>query len=164
MRYIKLIIITLALLAPLGAFAQEETLLEKPQWFGELEDVEHINYYDMLAKWEQFKKENPRARKKTRYTKQVIKHFQRWQKRYAPFVKADGRIVLPKQSDFNDFVAKMNRPQEAFRSTTLDKSVKAWEVFAPMITYNYKTKKQTPAQSNVQRLGISHSNPNVLAL
>ncbi len=164
MKTTKLLIISLALalLFPLKGFAQGEELLEKPEWFGQLEDIEHINYYDMLNKWEAFKKANPRANVKNRYTKQVIKHFERWQKRYAPFVKADGRIVLPKQSDFEDFVATMNSPREQFRSNTLDKNVMPWEVFAPMITYNYKTKKQTPAQSNVQRLGISYSDPNVL--
>ncbi len=136
-------------------------VLEAPEWFAELEDIEHINYYEMLERWQAYLTKTPRARVKTPLTKQVIKHFQRWKKRYAPFVDKQGRIRLPKQTDFNSFVARRNS-SEHFRSLRSVSNVAPWEVFAPLLTYSYKTKKLTPAQANVQRFAVAESQPNIL--
>ncbi len=137
-------------------------VLQAPEWFADLDNVEKLNYFDVLKKWNDFLEANPSARVKTPYNKAVLNYFKRWQKQYKPFVNKEGRIVLPSQEEDIAYITRINTKPEGLRATSAVANVKPWEVIAPFRTYDYKTKKPKAAQANIQRLDVSRSNPQIL--
>ncbi len=142
---------------------QSETeVLQAPEWFADLENVEELNYFDVLKQWNKFLEANPSARVKTPYNKAVLNYFKRWQKRYKPFVNKEGRIILPSQEEDIAYINRINTKVEKFRASSAVTNVSPWKVIAPLQTYDYKTKQPKAAQANVQRLDVSRTNPNIL--
>ncbi len=135
-----------------------------PKWMEQMENVEQVNYHAMVDSFQMYLKRNPDARRKTPHTKAVVNHFRRWQRSYLPFVQPDGRIRLPEHASFRNFVQDVNKQTElrhrkAKNTTT---ATKGWEVLSPIMTYDWKTKQASPAQANVQRFGVAHSQPDIL--
>lgn len=133
-----------------------------PAWMAELQNIDTINYHQMVARFRKFQEENPEMRKKTPYNKPILNYFRRWQKAYAPYVTADGRIRPPKQAEFFNMVEEMNATQRAQRATRGDASAEGWKVISPMVTYHSETKQLRPWQANIQRFDISTTDPNIL--
>ena len=139
-----------------------------PVWMAELATPDGLDYNAMVDSFEVYMQNTPGARYKSRDTKQVVNHFRRFQKAYLPFVQADGIIRLPSAADYH---ADMQRADEAVkyarevrRSAATRNAVQQpqWEVISPIVTYDYQRKTLSPAQSNIQRLRASRSNPNVV--
>ena len=139
-----------------------------PVWMAELASPDGLDYNAMVDSFEVYMQNTPGARYKSRDTKQVVNHFRRFQKAYLPFVQADGIIRLPSAADYH---ADMQRADEAVkyarevrRSAATRNAVQQpqWEVISPIVTYDYQRKTLSPAQSNIQRLRASRSNPNVV--
>ena len=138
-----------------------------PVWMAQLANPQGLNYNAMVDSFEVYLNNTPGARYKSRDTKQVVNHFRRFQKAYLPFVQADGIIRLPLARDYHsdiDNVAEEVRQERARKRTAVrDATAPAeWKVISPIVTYDYLHKKLSPAQSNIQRLRASRSNPNVL--
>lgn len=135
-----------------------------PEWMAALEHPEKVNYHEVTAHFEQFLRENPSYRKKTPFNKPLLNHFRRWQKAYAPYVQPDGSIKLPRQKEFvtmvDDINAQSNKGLRRSRTTVAAQD--KWEVLAPIVTYDYQTKKVTPWQANIQRFDVAPSDPNIL--
>lgn len=130
-----------------------------PKWMEKMNNLETVNYYEMVDSFENYLLRNPEARYKKGNTKPIVNHFRRWQRNYQPYVQSNGRIALPTHNTYRQFVADVNK--EAQRPTTRA-AANGWKLIAPLRTYDYKTKKMRPAQSNVQRLGVSKSNPSTI--
>ena len=139
-----------------------------PVWMAELASPDGLDYNAMVDSFEVYMQNTPGARYKSRDTKQVVNHFRRFQKAYLPFVQADGIIRLPSAVDYH---ADMQRADEAVKyarevrrsaATRNAVSQPQWEVISPIVTYDYQRKTLSPAQSNIQRLRASRSNPNVV--
>ena len=138
-----------------------------PVWMAQLANPQGLNYNAMVDSFEVYLNNTPGARYKSRDTKQVVNHFRRFQKAYLPFVQADGIIRLPLARDYHsdiDNVAEEVRQERARKRIAVrDATAPAeWKVISPIVTYDYLHKKLSPAQSNIQRLRASRSNPNVL--
>lgn len=157
----------------LFAHAQEETHVAydptglppgAPAWMQKLSDPENVNFRAMEDSFECFMVKNPKYRYKTPETKGVINYFRRWQKAHRAYVQPDGSIKLPKHSDFRQFVAEINavstRKAAPARKAALSDS--KWEVISPLTTYDWKTRKPYPGQSNIQCFDIAKSSPNIL--
>ena len=141
-----------------------------PAWMAQLASPDGLDYNAMVDSFEVYLKNTPGARYKSRDTKQVVNHFRRFQKAYLPFVQSDGVIRLPSAAcyhadvqDVGDEVkaARAARMRSAADNRTVTASTE-WQVISPIVTYDYKTKQVSPAQSNIQRMRASRSNPNVL--
>ena len=140
-----------------------------PMWMVQLASPEGLDYNAMVDSFEVYLHDTPGARRKSRDTKQVVNHFRRFQKAYLPYVQADGIIRLPKASAYHQ---EMDNAQEEIaysralaRTSTRTQNTDApapWKVISPIVTYDYITKKVSPAQANIQRMAASRSNPNVL--
>lgn len=141
-----------------------------PVWMARLASPEGLDYNAMVDSFEVYLHNTPGARRKSRDTKQVVNHFRRFQKAYLPYVQADGIIRLPKATAYHQ---EMDKAQEEVaysralaRTATgmvQDNDAPApWKVISPIVTYDYLTKKVSPAQANIQRMAASRSNPNVL--
>ncbi len=138
-----------------------------PVWMAQLANPQGLDYNAMIDSFEVYLKNTPGARYKSRDTKQVVNHFRRFQKAYLPFVQADGIIRLPLASVYHSDIdnAAEEVRQERARKRAAGHNAAApveWKVISPIITYDYLHKKLSPAQSNIQRLRASRSNPNVL--
>lgn len=135
-----------------------------PEWMAETLNLDQVNYHDMVARFRQYLIDHPDARRKTPMTKPIVNYFRRWQRAYAPYVTAEGRIRLPRQSDFSTMVAEVNAETPAPASSGLRAHVPGteWRLISPLVTYDWKTKEVSPAQANIQRFGVAPSNPNVL--
>ena len=138
-----------------------------PVWMAQLANPQGLDYNAMVDSFEVYLSKTPGARYKSRDTKQVVNHFRRFQKAYLPFVQADGIIRLPLASVYHNDVDNASEEvrQERARKRAASRDVATpveWNVISPIITYDYLTKKISPAQSNIQRLRASRSNPNVL--
>ncbi len=138
-----------------------------PVWMAQLANPQGLDYNAMVDSFEVYLSKTPGARYKSRDTKQVVNHFRRFQKAYLPFVQADGIIRLPLASVYHNDVDNASEEvrQERARKHAAGRNVSApveWNVISPIITYDYLTKKVSPAQSNIQRMRASRSNPNVL--
>ena len=138
-----------------------------PAWMAQLANPQGLDYNAMVDSFEVYLKNTPGARYKSRDTKQVVNHFRRFQKAYLPFVQADGIIRLPLASAYHSDIdnAAEEVRQERARKRAAGRDVAApvgWKVISPIITYDYLHKKVSPAQSNIQRMRASRSNPNVL--
>lgn len=136
--------------------------LGAPRWMAQLDSVATVNYYAMEDSFEVYLRAFPEARRKTPRTKAIVNHFRRWQKHYYPYVQNDGRIVMPPHSDFRHYVAELNQAAAAPRAASTAVGTNGWQLLSPLNTFDYKTKKASPAQANVQRLGTSKSDPSVL--
>ena len=177
----KIALSLLGVLSILSASAQERTANTRyftpyelnylpagaPVWMAQLANPQGLNYNAMVDSFEVYLNNTPGARYKSRDTKQVVNHFRRFQKAYLPFVQADGIIRLPLARDYHsdiDNVAEEVRQERARKRTAVrDATAPAeWKVISPIVTYDYLHKKLSPAQSNIQRLRASRSNPNVL--
>lgn len=132
-----------------------------PKWMEKLNDIENVNYYEMVDSFEHYLMLNPEARHKKGITKPIVNHFRRWQKHYYPYVQRDGRIVPPSHEEFRNLVAEANRKAKQNPVTRAGNGDR-WKVISPMRTYDYRTKKMSPAQSNVQRFSVAKSNPQIL--
>ena len=138
-----------------------------PAWMAQLANPQGLDYNAMVDSFEVYLSNTPGARYKSRDTKQVVNHFRRFQKAYLPFVQADGIIRLPLASAYHSDIdnAAEEVRQERARKRTASRDAVApveWNVISPIITYDYLHKKLSPAQSNIQRMRASRSNPNVL--
>ena len=138
-----------------------------PVWMAQLANPQGLDYTAMVDSFEVYLSKTPGARYKSRDTKQVVNHFRRFQKAYLPFVQVDGIIRLPLASVYHNDVDNASEEvrQERARKRAASRDVATpveWNVISPIITYDYLTKKISPAQSNIQRLRASRSNPNVL--
>lgn len=141
-----------------------------PVWMARLASPEGLDYNAMVDSFEVYLHNTPGARHKSRDTKQVVNHFRRFQKAYLPYVQADGIIRLPKAADYHKEMDKAQ--EEVAHSRALARTATGmvqdndapapWKVISPIVTYDYLTKKVSPAQSNIQRMAASRSNPNVL--
>lgn len=132
---------------------------DAPTWMAQLNDLSAVNYHAMVDSFNLYLLRTPEARRKTPRTKPIVNHFRRWQKHYLPYVQADGRIILPEHAAYRQYVAELNNtPAPITRTPTQG----GWELLSPIVTYDWESKKTTPAQANVQRLGVSKSNPNIL--
>ncbi len=141
-----------------------------PVWMAQLANPEGLDYNAMVDSFEVYLCNTPGAIYKSRDTKQVVNHFRRFQKAYLPFVQADGIIKLPLARNYHADMQNMGneikaaraaRVRSALNGRTSDNTVE-WQVISPIVTYDYLHKKVSPAQSNIQRLRASRSNPNVL--
>lgn len=139
-----------------------------PDWMALMANPDGLNYNALIDSFNIYLRDNPEARRKSRDTKQVVNHFRRFQKAYARFVQPDGTIKLPSASLYHSDVRSANeeihveraaRKSAAARS---DEQQMGWQVISPIVTYDYLTKKESPAQANIQRLRASRSNPNVI--
>lgn len=141
-----------------------------PAWMAQLAVPNGLDYNAMVDSFEVYLQNTPGARRKSRDTKQVLNHFRRFQKAYIPFVQADGIIQLPQATDYHK---EMDLAQEeVMHARVMSASRKSdtqqnampepWRVISPIVTYDYLTKKVSPAQANIQRMAASRSNPNVL--
>ncbi len=136
-----------------------------PLWMASLASPEGLDYHAMVDSFEHYLDITPGARYKSRDTKQVVNHFRRFQKAYLPFVQKDGIIRLPRATAYHeDMGAAMREAQyaQARRMTRSTPEEDSWKVISPIVTYDYLHKKVSPAQSNIQRMKSSRSNPNVL--
>ena len=138
-----------------------------PVWMAQLANPQGLDYNAMVDSFEVYLNKTPGARYKSRDTKQVVNHFRRFQKAYLPFVQADGIIRLPLASAYHSDIdnAAEEVRQERARKRAAGRDVAApveWKVISPIMTYDYLHKKVSPAQSNIQRMKASRSNPNVL--
>ncbi|MDO5616019.1 MAG: hypothetical protein Q4G16_07505, partial [Cruoricaptor ignavus] len=141
-----------------------------PAWMLELtKNPENINYFEAQKMYKQYLLETPEARQKPSPLKAVNKYFQRWARAYEPYVKPDGSILLPTKDNFEKTLISANaegkNPTAKFPLQNTQNSVNStlsWKLLSPVITYDYQTKKVSPAQSNIQRFDVSRSNPNVL--
>ena len=138
-----------------------------PVWMAQLACPHGLDYNAMVDSFEVYLNYTPGARYKSRDTKQVVNHFRRFQKAYLPFVQDDGIIRLPLASTYHSDIdnAAQEVRQERARKRAAGRDAAApveWKVISPIITYDYLHKKVSPAQSNIQRMRASRSNPNVL--
>ena len=138
-----------------------------PVWMAQLANPHGLDYNAMVDSFEVYLNNTPGARYKSRDTKQVVNHFRRFQKAYLPFVQADGIIRLPSASayhgDIDNVAMEVRHERARKRAANRDAAAPVeWKVISPIITYDYLHKKVSPAQSNIQRMRASRSNPNVL--
>lgn len=140
-----------------------------PLWMASLATPDGLDYNAMVDSFNVYLKNTPGARYKSRDTKQVVNHFRRFQKAYLPFVQADGIIRLPQAADYHkdmqnaDKEVKMARAARKRAAPGRASSTQpGWSVISPIVTYDYRHKKMTPAQANIQRFKASRSNPDVL--
>ena len=139
-----------------------------PVWMAQLANPDGLNYNAMVDSFEVYLRNTPGARYKSRDTKQVVNHFRRFQKAYLPFVKDDGIIRLPSAADYHRDMQGIDRGikhAREMRRSAANRNVAQqteWQVISPIVTYDYLHKKLSPAQSNIQRLRASRSNPNVV--
>ncbi len=138
-----------------------------PVWMAQLANPHGLDYNAMVDSFEVYLNNTPGARYKSRDTKQVVNHFRRFQKAYLPFVQADGIIRLPSASayhgDIDNVAMEVRHERARKRAANRDAATPVeWKVISPIITYDYLHKKVSPAQSNIQRMRASRSNPNVL--
>ena len=141
-----------------------------PVWMASLVSPDGLDYNAMVDSFEVYLQNTPGARRKSRDTKQVVNHFRRFQKAYLPYVQSDGIIRLPKATVYHQEMGLLQ--EEVAHAKALARSRKAsaqqdgmpepWKVISPVVTYDYLTKKVSPAQANIQRMAASRSNPNVL--
>ena len=139
-----------------------------PVWMAQLANPQGLDYNAMVDSFEVYLNNTPGARYKSRDTKQVVNHFRRFQKAYLPFVQADGIIRLPLAADYHKDMQRVDesvKHARRMRSNAANRDAAApveWKVISPIITYDYLHKKVSPAQSNIQRMRASRSNPDVL--
>ena len=138
-----------------------------PAWMASMATPNGLNYNALVDSFNVYLRDNPGARRKSPDTKQVVNHFRRFQKAYVRFVQPDGIIKLPLATAYHsdvDNAADEVRQERARRRAEAhsDKAQNAWKVISPIVTYDYLTKKVSPAQANIQRFRASRSNPNVL--
>ena len=139
-----------------------------PVWMAQLANPQGLDYNAMVDSFEVYLQKTPGARYKSRDTKQVVNHFRRFQKAYLPFVQADGIIRLPSATDYHndmhrvDNEVKYSREVRRSAATRNAAASTEWKVISPIVTYDYLNKNVSPAQSNIQRLRASRSNPNVV--
>lgn len=133
-----------------------------PKWMEKMNNLETVNYYEMVDSFEHYLMRTPEARRKEGNTKPIVNHFRRWQKHYYPYVQSDGHILLPTHEEFRQFVTEVNKETDQMPKTRSATTINGWKLLAPLKTYDYKKKHMTPAQANVQRFGVSKSNPSVL--
>lgn len=141
-----------------------------PVWMGRLASPDGLDYNAMVDSFEVYLHNTPGARRKSRDTKQVVNHFRRFQKAYLPYVQADGIIRLPKATAYHQEMDILQKEVAHARALTRSGKTNAqqngmptpWKVISPIVTYDYLTKKVSPAQANIQRMAASRSNPNVL--
>ena len=141
-----------------------------PTWMAMLAEPHGLDYRAMTDSFEVYLRDTPGARYKSRDTKQVVNHFRRFQKAYLPFVGTDGIIRLPSATAYHRDMQNANsevqharalRRRAGAQSQASSGSV-PWKVISPIVTYDYLSKKESPAQANIQRLRASRSNPEVL--
>lgn len=182
MRYYKILFTALWLMAfsVVTAIEQNDSLFTpyklnylpagSPAWMAQLADPQGLDYNAMVDSFNVYLEKTPGARYKSRDTKQVVNHFRRFQKAYLPFVQHDGIIKLPTARDYHNDVCKADQEVRAARAAKTrqlagDRSQAlpgSWKVISPIVTYDYRHKKTTPAQSNIQRFKASRSNPDIL--
>ena len=139
-----------------------------PVWMAQLANPDGLNYNAMVDSFEVYLKNTPGARYKSRDTKQVVNHFRRFQKAYLPFVQKDGIIRLPSSADYHRDMQGIDRGikhAREMRRSAANRNVAQqteWQVISPIVTYDYLHKKVSPAQSNIQRMRASRSNPDIL--
>lgn len=139
-----------------------------PVWMAQLANPEGLDYNAMVDSFEIYLKNTPGARYKSRDTKQVVNHFRRFQKAYLPFVQKNGIIRLPSAADYHRDMQNVDREVKYVREVRRAAAARSvatpteWQVISPIITYDYQHKKLSPAQSNIQRMRASRSNPKVL--
>lgn len=137
-----------------------------PAWMAQLANPQGLNYFAMLDSFTVYLRNNPDARKKTPQTKQVVNHFRRFQDAYVNFVDKEGIIRLPKVEQYRKEITDINRvvSRDNLLKTTSKEILTGdkWKVISPFVTYDLETKKVSPAQTNIQRLAASRSNPNIL--
>ena len=139
-----------------------------PVWMARLASPHGLDYNAMVDSFEVYLQNTPGARYKSRDTKQVVNHFRRFQKAYLPFVQKDGIIRLPYATDYHKDIQRVDgevKYARQMRRSATGRGIEPqteWQVISPIVTYDYLHKKVSPAQSNIQRLRASRSNPNVL--
>ena len=138
-----------------------------PAWMASMQNPNGLDYNALVDSFNIYLRDNPGARRKSPDTKQVVNHFRRFQKAYVRFVQPDGTIKLPLASEYHsdvDNAAEEVRMERARKRAASRDGVEQneWKVISPIVTYDYLTKKESPAQANIQRFRASRSNPDVL--
>ena len=138
-----------------------------PAWMALMQEPNGLDYNALVDSFNVYLRDNPGARRKSPDTKQVVNHFRRFQKAYVRFVQPDGTIKLPLASAYHsdvDNAAEEVQMERARKRAAARDGVEQneWKVISPIVTYDYLTKKESPAQANIQRFRASRSNPNVL--
>ena len=138
-----------------------------PAWMAMMANPDGLDYNALVDSFNVYLRDNPGARRKSRDTKQVVNHFRRFQLAYSHFVQPDGIIRLPLASTYyNDVESAVGeaRAERARKRAASRDGVQQneWQVISPIVTYDYLTKKESPAQANIQRFRASRSTPNVL--
>ena len=138
-----------------------------PVWMAQLANPQGLDYNALVDSFNVYLRDNPGARRKSPDTKQVVNHFRRFQKAYVRFVQPDGTIKLPLasayHSDVDNAAEEVRQERARKRAATRDAVPQnEWKVISPIVTYDYLTKKESPAQANIQRFRASRSNPDVL--
>lgn len=141
-----------------------------PQWMQKLmNNSDGVNYKEAIKKFNTFRESLPNHGKKTPYNKPIINYFKWWERTYEPFVGSDGIIHLPTQQGLKNIITNANNMVTIDNSNNRLRELSSqrlpvgnWSVLAPMITYDFKTKKLSLWQSNVKRVDASNSNPNIV--
>lgn len=135
-----------------------------PEWMAQLLSPDGVDYNQVRAQWLEFRRANPQYQRKTPHTKPLIRFMQRWEEHYRAYADAKGIIRLPLGHDYKAEVSRINRiasrEGSGLRAASLDGN--KWQILAPLITYSHSTKKVTPWQANIHRLGVARSSPNTL--
>lgn len=132
-----------------------------PEWMKRLFDKD-VNFFEMDSLFQVYLEENPDAKLKINGTRPTVNFYRRWKKAYEPFVQPDGSLQLPLASDVLKRNEQNNRNAARMRKANMNKSLRKWEVIGPFQTYDFRTKKITPAQVNVYRVDIAETNRNIL--
>lgn len=137
-----------------------------PAWMGQMLSPDGANYYEIRQKWHEFKRRYPQYQRKTPHTKPLIRFVQRWEEHYRAYAGVDGIIRLPHATSYSKDVSRINnlaqQSSSPLRAAQASPADAQWRVLAPLITYSHSSKKVTPWQANIHRLGVSRSNPNIL--
>ena len=121
-----------------------------PAWMALMQNPNGLDYNALVDSFNVYLRDNPGARRKSPDTKQVVNHFRRFQKAYVRFVQPDGTISLPLASAYHndiDNAAEEVRQERARKRAAARDGVEenAWKVISPIVTYDYLTKKVSPA-------------------
>ena len=134
-----------------------------PAWMALMQKPNGLDYNALVDSFNVYLRDNPGARRKSPDTKQVVNHFRRFQKAYVRFVQPDGTIKLPLASTYYsdvDNAAEEVRMERARKRAASRDGVEQneWKVISPIVTYDYLTKKESPAIHSPSLHGV-HVSP-----
>lgn len=143
---------------------------EGPKWLQDIRKApSKVNYFEMEKKFQEWLSEDSEARVKTVEKKPAVNFYRRWQKAYAPYVDAQGNIVLPKR---DAYIKQKELKNQALAKGTQNLALTAtgqavqWRNIGPNTTARNDQYRgfvaSYPYQANVFRIDIAETNPNIL--